>query len=345
MGGKQSPKAQAPDSCGRNACSKPVKKGIQCDVCEIWYHQKCSGLIARAYKLYADNECLKWVCNECIRACEQRLAKKTHTKDETLEQGDETGVDLGDITVVDRWADQPVVKPVIPRGWDSLLERMTQHESEFVALKSKTLTIEKQLSQLYKESDLALGRHRNVIVKGIPEPTCSAPKQRALDIRRHLELILRQAGIPGTTTLRRVFRLGRWREPVEGRSRPPRPVLVEFSNPRIRDELLTAATKISEQSKGRLRVEPDLPKGRPLNGDRRPPQGPVTKGLTKAECSPRVRLPRASPRADLAQTPGGTGGTDGTDGQLFSPPKGATSSPRKAQPARIPSKNGKSTRN
>ena len=42
-------------------------KGINCDICEYWYHCKCIEMEGTAYKIYK-NENLPWVCSSCIKS-------------------------------------------------------------------------------------------------------------------------------------------------------------------------------------------------------------------------------------------------------------------------------------
>ena len=52
-------------------CGKPVQdkeRGIQCEVCDFWYHAKCQQISDEAYKQLDENEALHWYCTGCNRS-------------------------------------------------------------------------------------------------------------------------------------------------------------------------------------------------------------------------------------------------------------------------------------
>ena len=53
--------------CG--TCNKPVRdnqNGLQCDLCEVWFHAGCQGVQINEYRLYTSKECkAKWFCHQC----------------------------------------------------------------------------------------------------------------------------------------------------------------------------------------------------------------------------------------------------------------------------------------
>ncbi len=62
--GPNRPKYKFP--CGD--CQKPVKsnqKGIQCDVCDLWYHTKCLKMCDTEYFRFANDVTIPWECSDC----------------------------------------------------------------------------------------------------------------------------------------------------------------------------------------------------------------------------------------------------------------------------------------
>ena len=131
-----------------------------------------------------------------------------------------------------------------------LLRRVT-------AVEADTRRMEVALGHLHKSSDLALGRNRNVVIHGIPEPVMREGRQRDRAMRYHIVNLLRAVELPGHIGIKRVLRLGKWISAEKTTEVGPRPVLVEFANPRHRDWFLAAADKIQRISGGQVTVEPD----------------------------------------------------------------------------------------
>lgn len=79
----ESPGVQQNDTssiCGIVSCSKPVTElsgGMQCDVCNSWFHEACTGLTPDQYAL-ASSESLLYSCNDC---CKLRTQRYVTTKD------------------------------------------------------------------------------------------------------------------------------------------------------------------------------------------------------------------------------------------------------------------------
>lgn len=38
---------------------------IACDLCDKWFHRKCSGLLVRQWKFFKENQTFKWYCKFC----------------------------------------------------------------------------------------------------------------------------------------------------------------------------------------------------------------------------------------------------------------------------------------
>jgi hypothetical protein len=76
-------------------------------------------------------------------------------------------------------------------------------------------------------------------------------------VRFHIVNLLRLANIRGHAAIKRVLRLCKWNNNFINNGQVPRPVLVEFANPRHRDHFLTAAETIRAHTKGGIAVVPD----------------------------------------------------------------------------------------
>ena len=70
-------KAKPPAKCG-GGCGKIVAdtdNGLQCEVCEKWFHCKCIEVSEEAYKVISDTDALHWYCKACNVSVEKSLAK------------------------------------------------------------------------------------------------------------------------------------------------------------------------------------------------------------------------------------------------------------------------------
>ena len=114
-----------------------------------------------------------------------------------------------------------------------------------------------RVTKLESQTEVALGRHRNVVLYGIEEPQVEKVTGRSQILRADVEAICQATGVTLPVGLKRYFRLGNWVNTPMGTARKPRPVLLELTNPRVRDELLAAAEKIAQVTNGKVRIKPD----------------------------------------------------------------------------------------
>lgn len=129
---------------------------------------------------------------------------------------------------------------------------LKEQQSILSTLQKEGVALSLELRTLKTQSDIALGRNRNVVIRGIPEPYMRESRQRDRAMRYHVNNLLRTANVPLPVTIKRVLRLGRW-----AKDQPPRPVVAEFANPRTRDRFLAAAGQLNRETEGRVTVEPD----------------------------------------------------------------------------------------
>lgn len=71
------------DGCG--GCKKVVgekQRGIECDVCGVWYHVKCGGLTPRDYDFFSGGEETWWACGACKRKIKSDDVRMKELEDE-----------------------------------------------------------------------------------------------------------------------------------------------------------------------------------------------------------------------------------------------------------------------
>ena len=138
---------------------------------------------------------------------------------------------------------------------DTVNTRLSSQVSLINTMWQEVSCFRDDLRKLRTESDLALGRHRNVVIRGVPEPFNKNSKARLRDMKHYVLNYLRLVGLSDQVGIKRTLRLGKWKGPAE--EGLPRPMLVEFSNPRQRDCFLASALKLREATNGQVIVDPD----------------------------------------------------------------------------------------
>jgi hypothetical protein len=128
--------------------------------------------------------------------------------------------------------------------------KLRNDEVEYKALVTR-------IERLEKYTEIALGRNRNILLLGIPEPFVKETKARDEYLYQRVRTLLRVVNIPEHVGLKRVHRVGRWQSPTSASLKRPRPVVVEFANPRHRDHFLAGAVCITQFTRGEVLVMPD----------------------------------------------------------------------------------------
>ena len=73
------------NSCGK--CSKLVREGIQCEICEVWWHPACAGIESEICVSLGKNQQLHWYCLKCNSSVGKMLLelKKVQDRMDTVE--------------------------------------------------------------------------------------------------------------------------------------------------------------------------------------------------------------------------------------------------------------------
>ena len=237
--------------CGFKGCSDVVEnEGIQCETCEHWYHPRCGMVGRRAYAAYQQVGCLEWVCPECKDLIVEVL-RNSRTSNKGNVDIRQNCIGKASLTSLNTECVSD-----LDRGLSKLRGEVATQGKEISNLRVQTRTLEKIVNSMEKNCDLALGRNRNVIIDGIPEPVLSSGVQRERGVRYHVTNLLRMVQIPEHVAVKRVLRLGKW----DREASCPRSVVVEFANPRHRDTFLAESRSISTKTGGRIIVRPDASK-------------------------------------------------------------------------------------
>ena len=76
------------DGCGRCSGAVTVKdKGVQCEICEVWFHCKCQGISDETYKVMKKEQSLHWYCAGCEKGFAKILESVTKIQKKTRKAG------------------------------------------------------------------------------------------------------------------------------------------------------------------------------------------------------------------------------------------------------------------
>jgi len=245
--------------------AKVLKKdsGMQCEICEKWWHAKCIGVPEEVYKvIQLDN--FHWYCNECNNyvgkllqqvvklenrqtVVEQNMTdiqenlRKAELRQNTIESNvksvTETCTQMQqEIAELRNISDQTKTmlgRMSAPDSYAEIAEKVVENKIGVTSEKIKEMH-EKvaETKELLKEEQDKEVRRNNIIIYRVPESDGANQDDRKHDDRRFvLQLLSKmQVGVDEEDA-KGVLRLGRWA--VSGNARPvadPRPLLIQFGS-------------------------------------------------------------------------------------------------------------------
>jgi hypothetical protein len=142
-------------------------------------------------------------------------------------------------------------------AFDRLCATVEKHTITLDLLKQENCSLIAKLEKLEFQTGLALGRNRNVVIHGLQEPYMIETRKRKHLLYHDVVNLLRLANVPSHSAIKRLLRVGKWRGSKEDSNHLPRPIVVEFANPRNRDRFLTAAGHVRNATHGNITITPD----------------------------------------------------------------------------------------
>ena len=112
----------------------------------------------------------------------------------------------------------------------------------------------RRVKQLEQEIETVTSRSKHLLIHNCSEPTIREARIRKEAERRHVQDVLRLAGLPPNTPYLKCHRVGVWKG-TDAAS--PRPMRVQFMSTFTRDEILSRASKVEEATAGNIKVTPD----------------------------------------------------------------------------------------
>ena len=258
--------------CGK--CSKDFRrseKGMQCEICESWWHIKCIGMSDETYKYLKKEECkdLHWFCTGCSNDAinNLKMLMNLHSKQEkmttemvTLKSSvQELEINVNNINIKVNKQDREMegmlkkMKEVGSKLETALdaMGKVTQIAGTETKNMEVTKLVEQKITEIRNEQEDKRQRENKMIFFGIKEDGNLEAKQRAAEDRVILielfEIMKTKEEILSIT------RLGRKKE---GSCRP---VLVEVQNEKMKWNIIGRAKLLRESKKGEgIYISPDL---------------------------------------------------------------------------------------
>jgi len=274
------------EKCG--ACNiEVVKDGIECEVCERWFHCKCEKVAVGTYKALEQDKALHWYCNGCSRGVVNTW-KRLQEKQEFLET--EVGQLKEEIKGMKIWTDkvgqmekevnadraefkkldgrlkkieiavkegeqkkEQLVQKEIQELKQSFVDIVNEQEEERKKEDNKKTadrekTVDRELQQKMLEVMERDKRKNNLIFMGIKEATEEEENKMIKDIMETL--------VEETDISYEIFgRVGRKDTNNAGKARPLRIIIEDIGHRRW---VLSRGKKLKESSFKQVFIVPDL---------------------------------------------------------------------------------------
>ena len=204
-------------------CQKSFIKNsgcIQCFLCELWAHVKCTGMHADSLKILTSKKYngLNWTCRPCSTFA-QKYNKTTLKINERL-------------NALEKKIDKV----------DKVQEKLASIDKEVEELKEKqSSTTNSSSDSVYAELRERDSRRENLVVYELPEPVGDDGRERAQEDKEQFADLCQRIGVEmNTKDLKFSLRLGRYED------RKSRPLLVGIPNLLLRDTILNCAYRLNQ---------------------------------------------------------------------------------------------------
>lgn len=209
-------------------CQQTVKEeqnAVECEVCQLWFHQGCQNITDILYSVLTSDESgqISWYCNFCKRGAKSimSLIKNLSVKQTTLESN---------------------MKKVTQR-----VEKLEQHKPTDEDSIKQLITTE---INEYREREV---RKCNVLLHNMPEPVGETPEERKQEDEELIYEIAQEIGVD-EINVKQVIRLGK-------KSSKPRLTKVELESSKQKRSLLQKAKQlrdIENEDWKNIFISPDL---------------------------------------------------------------------------------------
>ena len=251
----QKQKSERKEKCGK--CNNLVledHKGIECEICEKWFHAECEDLESAEYEVLSRHTkgFLHWYCH----ICNDETSKLMKTVYAMQEKQFKTEMELHKISkdTSDKFTrvedDLLTIKKELSQ-MNQKLEATSKTDKDIeTQIESKLGSVAADVEQLNKAVDSAKllaaeeqdkeNRRCNVILYRLPESSQTAAEERAVDDKRFCTQLLTRLNMGLTDEdIKKVVRLGK-----KGQATEPRPLLLQFGSRLAKNYTMESLYKI-----------------------------------------------------------------------------------------------------
>jgi len=264
------PPKKEDNACGK--CSKSVKEGIQCDICDGWWHPACAGLDSELCEHLGKNQQMHWYCARCnssvgklikeVMRMNERLdmvedcVRKVEDKMEKMREGFSTQLDKVTSEVnKNRNEVRELIQEEMKKCEDKVIDKVNETKPKWSELVTQEVDI--RFNELHVDIDSVhktvtetkekimdnedkLKRIKNIIMYNVQESKSETVSERNKDDMNFCGLIMDRVLKVGYEEgdIIKVVRLGRFDDTKK------RPLLIEFSNAHVKNVVMENVTKL-----------------------------------------------------------------------------------------------------
>ena len=219
------------EKCG--SCSKSVsekEKGVQCELCEEWFHTSCVNISDELYRCFSKNDGLHWFCVKCngnflrvfnsVSRLELRIDKveeRQNTTEVSMKSVNEKSVKMEtefekfkavvDTELVKMSANISSLREIdIHKNMEDVIDKKIDFKS--IQIEQLKESLNKTQATVAEQKDKE-ERMNNIIIYRVPESQAQNVTDRNNDDRRFVEQLLcgMQVGVV-PEDIKKVIRLG-----------------------------------------------------------------------------------------------------------------------------------------
>ena len=251
----QKQKCEENEKCG--ICNNFVLEehnGIECEICEKWFHAECVDLESAEYEVLARHTkgYLHWYCHVCndetsklmktvFSIQEKQLKTDSDLQKLSKETGDKFTKVEEDLVTIKKELSEITQKLEVTNNTENDIDKQIESKLGSVAADVEQLNkaVDSAKSLAAEQQDKE-NRRCNIILYKVPESSQTAAEERAVDDKRFCSQLLTKLNMGLTDEdIKKVVRLGK-----KGQTSNPRPLLLQFGSRLAKNYTMESLYKI-----------------------------------------------------------------------------------------------------